>query len=245
MVSGKYSALSGAISREQAMANISANLANITTSGFKKDKISFQSILRGVNQNQQARGINYARIRAIETDFSQGNIQVTDRPLDVAIEGQGFLKVMADNQVFYTRAGSLTLDENGMLKTQNGLSVLDEANAPIQVDTAESRDIAISDDGSIAVNNVFTGARIGLFTVPEADKLVKTGDQLYRLEGRVPDQPAEGSRLVQGSLEFSNVNMIEEMVAMIATQRAFEAHHKAIESYSKLSAKYDELGSLS
>lgn len=243
MVSGKYSALSGAVAREQAMDNLAANLANVNTTGFKKDRISFAAILRGTKQTAEARGINYSRIRKIGVDFSQGGMQTTDRPLDVAIDGEGFFKVQKGQETFYTRAGRLMIDDNGMLKTEDGLNVLGAGNNPLQIDTAEGKDISIAESGDISVNGVLAGGRVQVFAVAEPDKLIKAGNALYKLE-QGGDQPLDEFRVLQGNLETSNVNMIEEMTAMISTQRAFEAHNKVIESYSKLGEKQDELGSV-
>jgi flagellar basal-body rod protein FlgF/flagellar basal-body rod protein FlgG len=144
MVSGKYSALSGAVAREQAMSNLAANLANVSTAGFKKDRVSFAAILRGTRQSAEAGGINYSRIRTIGIDFSQGGMETTGRPLDVAIDGAGFLKVQKNLEIFYTRAGRLMLDENGMVKTEDGLNVLGAGNAPLQIDTTQGKDIVIA-----------------------------------------------------------------------------------------------------
>jgi flagellar basal-body rod protein FlgF/flagellar basal-body rod protein FlgG len=243
MGSGKYGALSGAVAREQAMSNIAANLANVSTTGFKKDRISFAAILRGTTQVANGRGINLTRIRTIGTDFSQGGMQTTGRPLDVAIDGEGFFKVQRGQDIFYTRAGRLMIDDNGMLKTEDGLNVLGPGNGPLQIDTAEGKDIFIAESGDIAVNGTLTGGRVQVVTVADPNKLVKVGDGLYKLE-EGGDQPLDSARVVQGNLETSNVNMMEEMTAMIAAQRSFEAHTKVIESYSKLGEKQDELGSV-
>ncbi|MCL1980709.1 MAG: flagellar basal-body rod protein FlgF [Proteobacteria bacterium] len=244
MVSGKYSALSGALTREQAMNNISSNLANISTTGFKKDRISFASLLHGAQQTRATKGINYARTRTIDTDFSQGGMQTTGRPLDVAIDGPGFLKVRKGNEFFYTRAGQLTLDATGTLMTNDGYTVLGADNGPIQLDTSQGKDIVIADTGAISVNGEASSGALQVFTVPEPDKLTKVSQSLYKLS-QGGDQPATGTRVVQGNLETANVNMVEEMTAMIASQRAFEAHTKVLETYSKISEKQDELGSIS
>jgi flagellar basal-body rod protein FlgF/flagellar basal-body rod protein FlgG len=243
MGSGKYSALSGAVAREQALSNIAANLANISTRGFKKDRISFAAILRGAKQTTDAKGINYARIRKIGTDFSQGGLQTTGRPLDVAIDGEGFFKVRKGAETYYTRSGHFMLDQNGMLKTGAGANVLGAGNEPLQFDTTLGKDIFIAETGDISINGVVAGLQIGVFTVPDTEQLTKVGDSLYRLEGG-GDRPMADARTLQGNLETSNINMIEEMTAMIATQRAFEANSKALESYSKLGEKQDELGSV-
>ncbi|WP_310598930.1 flagellar basal-body rod protein FlgF [Desulfobulbus sp.] len=244
MVSGKYSAVSGALTRELAMNNIASNLANVNTNGFKKDRIGFSALLSGAKQARETKGINYARTRTIETDFGQGGMQTTDRALDVAIDGPGFFKVRKGNEIFYTRAGHLNLDSNGTLLTEEGHLVLGAGNAPLQLDTSQGKDIVIAESGAISVNGVQSGGALQVFTIPEQSELTKVGHALYKLE-RGGDQPAVGFRVIQGNLETSNVNMMEEMTSMIAAQRAFEAHTKVLESYSKIGDKQDELGSIS
>lgn len=243
MGSGKYSALSGALAREQAMSNVAANLANITTTGFKKNRISFAAILRGVNQTNEAGGINYSRIRAISTDFSQGGMQTTGRPLDVAIDGEGFLKVRKGQETLYTRSGRLQLDENGMVKTEDGANVLGAGNEPLQLDTALGHDIHIAESGDISINGADAGVKIGVFTIADQQQLTKVGDSLYTLK-QGGDQLMADCRVLQGNLETANINMVEEMTAMIATQRAFEANSKLLESYAKLGDQLDELGTV-
>lgn len=243
MGSGKYSALSGAVAREQAMSNIASNLANTSTTGFKKNRISFAAILRGTQQTSDARGINQARIRKISTDFSQGGMQTTGRPLDVAIDGEGFFKVQKGQETYYTRSGRFMLDENGMLKTEDGATVLGAGNDPLQIDTTLGKNIYIAESGDISINGTLAGVQIGVFTVDDTEQLTKVGESLYRLQ-QGADQPMANARTLQGNLETSNINMVEEMTSMIATQRAFEANTKAIEGYSKLGEKLDELGSV-
>lgn len=244
MVSGKYSALSGAVAKEQAMGNVAANLANVNTAGFKKDRVSFAAILRGTSQAGSAQGVNYARIRKIGTDFSQGGMQPTGRPLDVAIDGEGFFKVRKNNETFYTRSGHLMLDATGMVKNQDGLNVLGAAGEPLQFDTTAGNDIAIADDGTISLNGKSVDSKIQVFTVADQSKMKKAGNSLYTLEPGTADRPLETSRVLQGNLETSNVNMMDEMTAMIAIQRTFEAQSKVLESYSTIANKQDELGSV-
>jgi flagellar basal-body rod protein FlgF/flagellar basal-body rod protein FlgG len=243
MVSGKYSAVSGAVAREQALSNLAANLANLSSPGFKKDRISFAAMLQGAKQTGQTEGVNYARVRTITPDLSQGAMETTGRPLDVAIDGPGFFKVQKNNETFYTRAGSLQLDANGLVTTSEGLTVLGASDAPVQIDTTQGQHIAIAETGDIAVDGSTTGARLQIYGVDDPNKLIKVGKTLYRLNGG-SDLPANESRVLQGYLESANVNMMEEMTAMIAAQRAFEAHTKVIESYSRIGEKQDELGSV-
>lgn len=244
MVSGKYSALSGALAREQSLSNVANNMANVNTTGFKKDRIGFESLLRGAQQVTDANGINYSRIRTIDTNFAQGGMQETGRPLDVAIDGEGFFKVRRGAETYYTRSGQLQLDENGMLKSQEGLNVVGADNQPLQLTDAEGKNIDIDDFGNIAVDGLASGARLQVFTVANQDSLVKTGTNLFKPEPGTADQPREGYRLIQGSLETSNVSMMEEMMTMINTQRKFDAHLKVIESYSKLGEQQSELGTV-
>ncbi len=244
MVSGKYSALSGALAREQTMGNIAANLANVNTTGFKKDRVSFESILQGSRQINEANGINYSRLRKIGTDFEQGGIQPTGKPLDVAISGEGFFKVRRQNDIFYTRAGHFMLDENGMLKTPDGMNVIGAGNQPLQLTDVAGKAIDIADNGNISINGVFDENALQVFNINDEEKLIKTKDNLYRLDQGGADQPMDNFRVIQGSLETSNVNMMEEMATMINTQRKFEAHFKVIEGYSKLGEKQNELGSV-
>lgn len=243
MGSGKYSALSGAIAREQAMSTVAANLANISTTGFKKNRISFAAILHGAQQTAEASGKNLARIRTISTDFSQGGMQTTGRPLDVAIDGEGFYKVRKGEETYYTRAGRFMLDENGMLKTEDGANVLGAGNDPIQIDTSLGKDIYIAETGEISINGTVAGTQVGVFSVEDQQQLTKVGDSLYKLE-QGNDQPMTDFRILQGNLETSNINMVAEMTAMIVTQRSFEANSKMLEGYSKLGEKQDELGSV-
>lgn len=244
MVSGKYSALSGAVSREQAMANITNNLANVNSSGFKKNRISFEALLRGGQQVSESGGINYNRIRKIGIDLSQGPLRQTGRPLDVAISGEGFFKVRRGNELLYTRNGNFYTDSNGMLKTSQGFNVLNESNTPIQLFDVEGKKIHIDESGSITLDSTPSGEKIQVFLVADPEKLSKAGDSLLRLAPGVAALPTNDSPVIQKSLEGSNVNMVEEMVLMIDTQRKFDAFLKVQKSYSTLGEKQSELGTV-
>jgi len=244
MVSGKYSALSGSISRQQAMDNIANNLANLNSTGFKKDRISFESLLKGTQQTGRARGINYSRIRTIGTDFGQGSLRDTGRDLDVAISGEGFFKIERDGQTFFSRNGSFYIDPNGMLKNSDNFNIVDESGQPIQLPDAQGKKIYIDESGSIVLDNTQSGQRIGVFSVSDPAKLEKTGNSLWRLGEGATSQPATEARIVQGSLEMSNINMVEEMTRMIETQRRFDACVKVQKSYSTISERQSELGTV-
>ncbi len=242
MVSGKYSALSGAVSREQAMANITNNLANVNSSGFKKNRISFEALLRGKQQISKTGGINYNRIGKIGIDFTQGPLMETGRALDVAISGKGFFKVRRGNEILYTRNGNFFTDTTGILKTAQGFSVLNESGNPIQLTDATGKKISIDESGSITLDTTPSGERIQVFSVTDPEKLTKAGDGLLKLAPGATSRPTYESPIVQKNLEGSNVNMVEEMVRMIDTQRKFEAFLKVQKSYSRLGEKQSELG---
>jgi len=244
MVSGKYSALSGAVSREQALANISNNLANINTSGFKKNRISFASLLKGSKQISTAKGINYNKIRKIGIDFQQGPLEETGRPLDVAISGKGFFKILRGKEILYTRNGNFFTDANGMLKTAQGFNVLNESNGPIQLSSIEGKKIHIDTSGNITLDTTPSGEKIQVFSVSDPKELSKAGEGLLKLGQGATAQPLADASITQKSLEGSNVNMVEEMVLMIDTQRKFEAYLKVQKTYSTLGEKQSELGSI-
>lgn len=249
MVSGKYSALAGAISREQAIANISQNLANVSTTGYKRTLVSFESLLSGEKQTTNANGINYSRISKTGTDLADGPLKETGNPLDVAILGDGFFKVMGPEGVLYTRRGDLVINADGTLQTRNGLKVLDAADSEIVVTGANSGKIFINEDGEITIStpdgtsNV--AGRLGIVSVNDAKFLQREKDTTFSLRQGGEEIPSEDSLVVSGSLESSNVNMIEEMTGMINSYRTFETYHKVIKSYSDISSKQAELGSIS
>jgi flagellar basal-body rod protein FlgF/flagellar basal-body rod protein FlgG len=248
MVSGKYSALSGAVAREQTMANIAANLANVNTTGYKKANVSFESLLQGAKQTNEAKGINYSRIKGNFTEFSSGPMVETGNPLDMAIHGDGFFKVQGPNGVLYTRRGDFVLDQNGNLQTSNGMAVLDGSNGPINIPDTTISQISISSLGEISTMGR-DGSRsvvgsIGVVTINDTSKLKREADTTFSLQADGQETVATEPTLVIGNLETSNVNMTEEMTMMIDSLRTFETYHKVLKSYSDLGQKQDELGSL-
>ncbi len=248
MVSGKYSALAGAISREQRLANISANLANINTIGYKKNRMSFESILRGEQQTTKAKGINYSRIRENFTEFSEGPIKETRNPLDIAIYGDGFFKVQTLDGVQYTRRGDFHVDSNGILLTGNDLPVLDDANALIIIPDSDTAKISVNSLGDISTLSPDGGRNVvgslGISTINDNKFLKRETDTLFSLEEDGIEIPVAEPNLAVGSLEISNINMTEEMALMIESMRAFESYQRVLKNYSKLGEKQDELGTI-
>lgn len=249
MVSGKYSALAGAVSREQAINNISANLANVNTTGYRRSLVSFESMLRGEQQIKEAKGINYSRVNRNYTDFTPGGLRQTDSPYDMAINGQGFFKVSGAEGPLYTRRGDFFVDEEGTLRTSNGLPVLDDGNGEITIPDTDIGKIAVADDGAIYILTPDGArvevARLAVVGVDDTTKLRRNEDTTFSLEDGGNEVPLEDFRVLQGSLELSNVNMTEEMTRMINSYRTFETYHKVLQSYSKIGDEQDDLGTIS
>lgn len=251
MASGKYSALTAAIAREQAIANITHNLANINTSGYKKSMVSFESVLNGEQQIAQTRGVNYSRIRQNFNDFSPGAVRSTEDPLDLAIDGEGFFKLQGPNSILYSRRGDLAIDAQGLLTTSSGLPVLDEQGQRIVIDDTETSTVAVGDDGTIYLQDIdgdrtdqIEIARLAIVNITDKFQLKKEADTTFSLNNPALETVSDNFRVIQGSLEVSNVNMTEEMTRMIASQRIFETYHNVLKSYSTLAEQQEELGSL-
>ncbi len=249
MVSGKYSALAGAISREQALANISNNLANVSTTGYKKMLVSFESILKSEQQVGDAKGINYNRINKSVTDFSPGPIKETGNTFDLAIHDAGFFKVLGPDGPLYTRNGSFTQGTNGTLVTKNGYPVLNENDTPIEIATDSSYRISINRYGTIsALDNLGNREDIGRIAIVDVDdpaKLKRRENNTFEAADGAQEIPLEEPHIVSGSLEVSNVNMVDEMTRMINGHRLYETYHKVLKGYSSISEKQEDLGTLS
>ena len=218
---------------ERRLAVTTNNLANVDTPGFKRDGVTFHEYL------MRKIGPRYLRIfKEIReyTDFSQGEVEPTGNPLDVAIVGEGFFKVLTPEGVAYTRAGNFVLDREHRLVTPQGYPVLANG-APVILDPGLARGglitlpeerIQIHDDGTISVDGT-TVARLDIVTFDDPGKLRKVGRNLFRAEG-ARERPAENFQLRQGYLEKSNVNPLTEVVHLIEIHREFEAVQKALRS---------------
>jgi len=250
MTSGKYSALSGAIARDQAIAYLTANLANVNTTGYKSRSLNFEAMLRGEQQRTQAKGINFNRVKTVVTDFAPGPLKHTENPFDVAIHGDGFFKVQGPNGVLYTRRGDFVTDQAGILRTSNGMMVLDDGGGPITIPNADTSQVSIGESGIVAIVNNDGGVdevgQLAVVGIDNPQNLRPEGNTTYSLGAESSEVPMEAPfRLVQGSLETSNVNMIEEMTRLIDNHRAYDNYHKVLESYKSIGEQQDALGTLS
>jgi flagellar basal-body rod protein FlgG len=229
--------------------NIAHNLANVNTTGFKRGRVDFQDLLY---QNLQPAGASASqnttvptgiqlglgsRPAAIQKLFTQGPIQPTGQPLDVAIEGDGFFEItLPDGTATYTRDGAFKLDEQQRLVTSNGDLITPNITIPTGV---QMSDISISPSGevSVLVPGQTTPTAVGTLTLVQFSNpagLEAIGQNLFR-ESQSSGTPTTGTpgsdgygQLRQQFLEMSNVSVVEELVNMIVSQRAYEINSKAI-----------------
>ncbi|HJW05091.1 MAG TPA: flagellar basal-body rod protein FlgG [Rhodanobacter sp.] len=247
MFSSLWVAKTGLDAQQTRMDVISNNLANANTTGFKSARASFQDLVyqnlrqpggQTTEQTQAPSGLMLGtgvRVAGSEKLFTQGNIEQTGNSLDLAVQGRGFLQVtMPDGSIAYTRDGSLHMDQNGQIVTANGYALDPAISVP-----ANAQSITIGSDGTISVSVPGQAATQQIGTVQLADfinpaGLQPNGDNLY-LETASSGSPQIGQpglnglgTLAQGALESSNVNVVEQMVDMIETQRTYEMNSKAV-----------------
>jgi flagellar basal-body rod protein FlgF len=208
---------------------VANNIANLNTTGFKADGAVFAEYLQAGAHNEvfaaADRRMSFVQDTMTWHDMSQGGVQQTGNPLDVAIEGNGFLVVQTARGERYTRNGSLQINAQGQLVTGAGEQVLGDAG-PVLFGTTD-RDIVINDDGSIRVregtSNVDVGrGRLRVVAFANPERLKKDGTSTFTApEGMLPQPPAIGTRVMQGAIEKSNVRSVVEMTRMIELTRAY------------------------
>lgn len=230
-----YVAMSGAKETILAQATNSHNLANASTPGFLADLQQFRSMpVYGDGYPTRV----YAMSERPNVDFKSGSIIQTGRDLDVALNGKGWIAVQsADGNEAYTRRGDMKLDANGQLTTGNGLPVIGNGG-PIAIPPAEKIDIA--PDGTISIRPLGQAAnelaivdQIKLIN-PKNSDMEKGEDGLMRLKDGVSSEPDTALQLVSGTLESSNVNVVDSMVDMIELSRRFEIQVKMMKAADEM-----------
>lgn len=247
MTQALWIAKTGLDAQSKRMSVISNNLANVNTTGFKRDRAVFEDLLyqnyrqigaQSTQDTQIAAGLNIGTgVRTVATEklFSQGSIVQTDNPFNLAIEGRGFFQiVMPDGTLSYTRDGSFKLDAQGQVVTSNGYQLQPAINIPANVTS-----VTIGEDGTVSVLNQGSSQPVQVGSIQLADfinpnGLQPIGKNLFA-ETAVsgPAQPGTPGvtgygTLLQGNLEGSNVNVVEELVNMIEAQRSYEMNSKSI-----------------
>lgn len=259
MLKGLYTAYTGMINEQHRMDTMTNNLANVTTVGFKKEGATsqaFHDILTvkikdesmGSTRITQPLGYDNPGVKIGEnyTDYTQGSFRITDNTYDLALAGDGFFAIEYRNKAneistLYTRNGQFTLTREGYLVTEDGDYVLDTQNRRIRLNTL--LDSRITNDGTIYQNDTAV-ARIQVSDFDNYDYLEKFGENYYRLlEGARPTNA--NAEIKSGYLEMSNVNIVSEMVNMIAITRQYESNQKVIQTYDdSLEIAVTQLGRL-
>jgi flagellar basal-body rod protein FlgG len=246
-------AKTGLDAQQTRMAVISNNLANTNTTGFKRDRASFEDLLyqtvrqpgaASSEQTQLPTGLQTGtgvRVAATAKQFAQGNLNQTGNALDVAINGRGFFEVlMPDGSTAYTRDGSFQIDAQGQVVTNEGYAIQPGLQLP---EGAQSVTVGADGTVSVQVAGQAEAVQVGQLTLSDFVNpagLQAKGENLFAETGAsgpaqsgAPGQGGVGT-LVQGALESSNVNVVEELVSMIETQRAYETNAKAISTVDSM-----------
>ena len=248
MVKGLYTAYTGMINQQNRLDVLTNNLANSATNGFKKEgstSQAFDDMLAIKIKDTSAMGLSRrlgdvslgVKIGECYTDYGQGSFRVTDNVYDLAIDGDGFFATnkAGATSVKYTREGAFTVNREGYLMTTDGDYVLNQAAAQagnpgqagyIRVDP--NVELKVDENGNLYQNNAMVG-QVGVVDFADYNFLSKYGENMYDLVegGQVQ---ATDARVIQGTLEMSNVNVISEMVEMITISRAYETNQKIIQS---------------
>lgn len=234
MNKGTYIALSGAVLKQRNLDIFAQNIANANTSGYKNERLSFKDYIIPVDNktDSQDDGRVMADLSERVIDFSSGILSSTGNPLDLAINGEGFFALEGNK---YTRNGSFMINNEGYLTTKTGIKVLGEGG-PISI---QGSSIDIISSGEIIVDGISSG-KLNIVEFPDKGGLKKISDGMFIAEEA--GKPGN-SEVGQGFLEGSNVNVIKEMVQMLAANREFESYQKMIQSFDEATSKtINELG---
>jgi flagellar basal-body rod protein FlgG len=260
MIRSLWIAKTGLDAQQTQMDVISNNLANVSTSGFKRARAVFEDLLyqtirqpgaQSSEQTQLPSGLQLGTgVKPVATEriFTQGNLQQTGNSKDVAIQGNGFFQVlMPDGTTAYSRDGSFQSDANGQMVTSSGYAVQPAITIP-----ANTQSLTIARDGTVSVTQAGSATpttigtlQLAMFINPAG--LQSLGENLYgeTASSGTPSSNAPGSNgagsLNQGYVETSNVNVVEELVNMIQTQRAYEINSKAIQTSDQMLQRLTQL----
>ncbi|MEN9790175.1 MAG: flagellar basal body rod protein FlgG [Pseudomonadota bacterium] len=253
MDSALWAAKTGLEAQQTRMAVTANNLANVNTTGFKRGRVAFEDLMyqnvrqvgaTGAQDTLLPTGINIgtgSRVVATEKMFTQGSMQITNNQLDVAINGRGFFQVaLPDGTTAYTRDGSFKVNAQGELVTSSGYRIqptISISEGAVSVTVGTDGAVSVQLAGQASPNQVGT-LQLADFVNPAG--LQARGENLF-LESAASGPAQAGTAgvnglgvLQQGALEASNVNVVEELVSMIETQRAYEMNSKAISTTDKM-----------
>lgn len=249
MTRGVYTAAAGMLANQAAQDTIAQNLANANTTGYKEDVPRFESFLsEPVSRLSGADKLSIgtigsgAGLKDETTNFSEGEMQQSGNPLDVALTGDAALVIQSPQGPRLSRDGSLTLDAQGtLIQSSTGEPVLGDGNRSLAI-PAKTKTVVISPQGDLTADGVKIG-RIQMASLSPAVSPVKMGDNQYSVSSF---QPASATATIrQGYLEASNVSIVKEMVSMISIMRAYETNQKMLQAEDDTTGKAtNEVGKL-
>jgi len=235
MIYGLYLSASGIAANSYRQDVIANNLANSETSGFKRDVPSFKQRLTAAQENRKPGDWSDPKLEGMgggllgmpnHIDFSQGSMEQTGSPEDVAIQGEGFFAVQQNGKTLLTRDGRFTVNNAGQLSTSSGQQVLDANRQPITLNPGAT--VTINPDGQITQDGQAV-ARLGVFNVADKSTLTKVGSNLLEPADANALQPSD-SRVRSEFREQSNVDPATEMAELMDTQRQIEANANMIQA---------------
>lgn len=211
---------------------LSNNMANVGTNAFKHDLITTQNFIddldRAVLSGNRAILAPLPNAQVL-TDHSIGTANLTERPLDVMIEHDGFFEVLTEEGIAYTRQGNFKINEEGVLTTANG-HIVNGTGGQISLTTSEP---TIRPNGDVVEQDVVVGS-LKVVAIDALDKLVKAGSGLYVLSDNTDIREVEELSIRQGHLESHNMNVTQEMINLIEVKNHFQANQKIIQSYDEM-----------
>lgn len=253
MLASLWISQTGLSAQDRALASISNNLANVSTTAYKKERAVFQDLLYQVDKQPGAQSSQSTQlpsglqtgtgVRTVATQklHTAGNLQITDQPLDVAINGRGFMQILLPTgETAYTRDGQLQLSSTGVLVNSQGYELQPSITIP-----DDTLNITIGSDGTVSATVPGSSTPTEVGSIQLADFINPTGLQaiggnMYK-ETAASGTPTIGTpglsgrgTIEQGALEGSNVNIVEELVDMITTQRAYEMNSKVISTSDQM-----------
>jgi flagellar basal-body rod protein FlgG len=234
MLEGMYSAAAGMAAQQDRLDAVSNDIANANTTGYKRVRVAFRDLLYTPEWLATQQGVTEgagAKATTVGRGYAQGAFQRTDEPLDVALQGQGFIKMKRDGKDVLTRDGDLRFDDKGRLGNARG----DLVEPAIQLPAGgDERNVKIAPNGSVTLDGKPLG-KLSIVNVPSPDGLQPLGDNAFAAtaeSGAVRAADAS-TKLEQGVLEMSNVDMGDAMTDMLESQRAYEMASKAIQAQDK------------
>ncbi len=225
-----------ALKRELSL--IAHNLANVSTTGFRAERMLFDQALQKAGDRQR---VAFVVDRASYLEERPGPVEVTNRTLDVALDGDGWFTVETQDGLRFTRDGRFHLSDEGQLVTLDGHEVLDAQGAPIVLDDTAVA-LSIGGDGELSVNGASLG-RLGLVQFGDDQRLLREAGGLYRSADNRPGDQAVEVKVVQGALERSNVDPVLEITRLIEASRAYEtAARSSVDTHNLKRNAIEKLG---